>query len=347
MHDFALLDDPSFDAHRARGAHPERPERLDAARAGAERALAGAAVLRLETPEARRDELASIHGAAYLDALEAVLAEGWAQLDEDTYCSPGSREAALRAAGGAARLARALMGGEARRGMALLRPPGHHAEADRAMGFCLLNNVAIAAEAALAAGARRVAIVDWDVHHGNGTQHSFEERADVLFVSLHQWPLYPGTGRASEVGRGAGAGRTLNVALPAGAGDEAYGEAFRRVVRPALHAHAPDLILVSAGFDAHARDPLASMELSSAMYGAMASTIVSVAEALGHGRVGFLLEGGYDLVALEESVAATIAAALGTTRELPEDRPPARALGAIEATVAAASAAWPEPFRRE
>ncbi len=342
--DFARVDDPSFDQHRARGAHPERPERLDAARAGAARALEGATVVDLGAPEAERESLARIHDAAYLDALDRALASGWGQLDEDTFCSPGSREASLRAAGGAARLARALMAGEARRGVALLRPPGHHAEADRAMGFCLLNNVAVAAEAAIAAGAARVAIVDWDVHHGNGTQHVFEDRADVLFVSLHQWPLYPGTGRAGEIGRGPGAGRTMNLALPAGAGDEVYGEAFRRVVIPALRAHAPDLILVSAGFDAHARDPLASMELSSAAYGAMSSAIVSVAEALGHGRVGFVLEGGYDLAALEASVAATIEGALAPTIELPAGAIRAPAREAIEATIAAASRAWPAPF---
>ncbi|MCA9609748.1 MAG: histone deacetylase, partial [Myxococcales bacterium] len=246
-----MVDDPRFATHRSRGPHPERPERLDAARSGAAHALDGATVIALEAPEADRDALAAIHTIDYLDELERILAEGWGQLDEDTFCSPGSRDAALCAAGGAAALARALMAGEAKRGLALLRPPGHHAEADRAMGFCLLNNVALAAEAARAAGAARVAIVDWDVHHGNGTQHVFEDRDDVLFISLHQWPLYPGTGRATEIGRGAGAGRTLNLALPAGADDAVYGEAFRRVVLPALRAHAPDLVLVSAGFDAH------------------------------------------------------------------------------------------------
>ncbi|MBX3271594.1 MAG: histone deacetylase [Sandaracinaceae bacterium] len=343
---FALLDDPSFDDHRARGPHPERPERLEAARAGARAALEGASVLALAAREASRRALRAVHDEGYLDALEAALAEGWGQLDEDTFCSPGSRLAALRAAGGAAQLAEALVAGEARRGLALVRPPGHHAEADRAMGFCLLNNVAVAAEAARAAGAERVAIVDWDVHHGNGTQHVFEARDDVLFISLHQWPLYPGTGRASEVGRGPGEGRTVNLALPSGSGDEVYAEAFRRVVLPALRAHAPDLVLVSAGFDAHARDPLASMHLSSAAYAAMASAIVEVADELGHGRVGFFLEGGYDLYALEESVAATVRAARGAHTELPAEGARGPAREAIDATLACVRAAWPAAFTR-
>ncbi|MCB9591273.1 MAG: histone deacetylase [Sandaracinaceae bacterium] len=341
---FALVDDRCFDVHRARGDHPERPERLDAARDGLRRAVGDAPVLALEAAEVAPADLAAIHASAYLADLEDALADGWGHLDADTFFAPGSREAAFRAAGGAARLARALMAGEARRGFALLRPPGHHAEADRAMGFCLLNNVAVAAQAALDAGAARVAIVDWDVHHGNGTQHVFEDREDVLFVSLHQWPLYPGTGAAREIGRGAGAGRTLNLALPAGSSDEGYADAFRRVVLPSLRAHAPDLILVSAGFDAHQRDPLASMELSSAAYGAMASALLGVADELGHGRVGFVLEGGYDLRALEESVAATVAAALGRSSDLPEDAAPAASRAAVDATLAAARVAWPEGF---
>lgn len=342
----ALIDDERFDAHVARSPHPECPERLAAARSGLRAALEDDAIVRLEAPPADRATLARVHGAAYLDSLERALARGWGHLDADTFHCPGSREAVVRAAGGAARLAIALMRDEASRGLALIRPPGHHAEANRAMGFCMINNVAVAAGAALAAGAERVAIVDWDVHHGNGTQHIFEEQGDVLFISLHQWPFYPGSGSAGEVGRGAGAGRTVNVALPAGSGDAVYGEAFRRVVLPVLRAHAPDLILVSAGYDAHASDPLASMELTSRAYGAMASALTAEADALGHGRVGFVLEGGYDLAALEASIAATVRAATGTAMDLPEGsiRGPER--DAIDETRRAVSAAWPEAFGR-
>jgi len=331
----AMVDDPRFAEHRARGPHPEQPARLSAARAGAKAALDDDATLMIEAPHATRDLLERVHTASYLGELDRSLEVGWGNLDADTFCSPGTREAALRAAGGAAALASALMDGRARRGVALLRPPGHHAEADRAMGFCLLNNVAVAAEAAIAAGAERVAIVDWDVHHGNGTQHAFEDRADVLFVSLHQFPFYPGTGPATDIGKGAGTGHTLNIAFPGACGDAAYGEAFRRAVLPALRSHRPDIVLVSAGYDAHAQDPLASMELSTEAYGAMTTAIVDVAEALGHGRVGFLLEGGYDLQALEASVHATLRAAQGERVALPEGRPRAAAADAIEAAVRA------------
>jgi len=337
MEPLLVVDDARFERHHAHGVHPERPERLEAARAGLNGAIPKAAQRAIATREATPQELASVHQGDYVDSLERELAHGFGQLDADTYYSPASREAAWHAAGGAAELVRAIAAGEARRGFALLRPPGHHAEPDRAMGFCLLNNVAVAARAAQAMGLRRIAIVDWDVHHGNGTQHAFEEDPNVLFVSLHQWPLYPGTGAASEIGRGAGAGATLNLALPPGSGDEVYGEAFRRAVLPAIDAHRPELVLVSAGFDAHARDPLAQMELSSEAYGAMASALVERAEALGHGRVAFVLEGGYDLRALEASVAATARAASGERVELPEGRIADDARAAIDATLAALS----------
>ncbi|HEY8431522.1 MAG TPA: histone deacetylase [Sandaracinaceae bacterium] len=331
----AVVDDRRFDGHRPRGAHPERPERLEAARAGLARAAPADRVVSIAARPARAGELEAIHRGEYVAELERILAGGFGYVDPDTYCSPETREAAWHAAGGAVALAEALVAGRARRGFALLRPPGHHAEADRAMGFCLLNNVAIAARAAQRAGAAKVAIVDWDVHHGNGTQHAFEDDPNVLFVSLHQWPLYPGTGGPHEVGTGAGRGRTCNLALPPGGGDEVYAEAFRRVVLPLLRWHEPDLILVSAGYDAHRRDPLASMNLSDAAYGAMASALVETAEALGHGRVGFLLEGGYDLHALEASVAETARAALGARTPLPEGRVPAQWKTAIEVTRAA------------
>ncbi len=337
MAGLAVVDDARFDAHHAAGPHPERPERLAAARDGLRRAATDAETLAIEAPHASAALLARVHDASYLDSLDRALGAGGAgHLDADTFFSGGSHEAVLRAAGGSVALTEALLDGRARRGLALLRPPGHHAEADRAMGFCMINNVAVAAEAALDAGASRVAIVDWDVHHGNGTQHVFEGRSDVLFVSLHQYPLYPGTGAPEEVGHGAGRGATLNLALPPGSGDAVYGEAFRRVVIPALEAHRPDVLLVSAGFDAHARDPLAAMELHEDTYGAMATALIDVADALGHGRVGFFLEGGYDLVGLEASVHATARAALGHRQDLPEGPIGAEAEQRIARVLAAA-----------
>ncbi|MGE0785871.1 MAG: histone deacetylase [Sandaracinaceae bacterium] len=316
---FAIVDDERFDAHVADGAHPERPERLHAARAGLLAAIPEADRLVIDAEPVEAAELDGVHDATYVARLsEALAARARGHLDADTFFSEGTKEAAWRAAGGATRMARALMRGDARTGFALLRPPGHHAEPDRAMGFCLLNNVALAAQAALAAGAERVAIVDWDVHHGNGTQHAFEARSDVLFISLHQYPLYPGTGAPEETGRGAGAGSTVNAALPPGSDDAVYGEAFRRLVLPAIARHRPDVILVSAGYDAHAADPLASMELQADTYRAMASALMAAADDLGHGRVGFVLEGGYDLLALEASVRATAEAVRGARLALPE-----------------------------
>jgi len=335
MGDSSLLvvDDRRFDAHRARGYHPERAERLDAARSGLGAAVPAGLRVDLEARPASPSELARVHSPAYLERLERALATGWGHLDADTFFSPETRDATWLAAGGAAELARALVQDRARRGVALLRPPGHHAEPDDAMGFCLLNNVAIAAAAALDAGARRVAIVDWDVHHGNGTQAAFWTDPRVLFVSLHQWPFYPGTGSAEDIGENEGKGSTANVALPAGSGPEAYGMAFDRVVVPLLDRFGADIVLVSAGFDAHARDPLASMELDSQTYGAMATALVRHAERAGHGRVGLVLEGGYDLEALEGSVRAATEALLGTATELPEDAPREREVAAIERTL--------------
>ncbi len=337
----AVVDDASFDAHRPRGHHPERPERLSAARAGLDAAIPESRRLPIEATPAAESELAAAHTRDYLRSLEDALARGSGHLDADTYFSPGTRDAAVRAAGAAARMARALVRREARAGMALLRPPGHHATPDRSMGFCLLNNVAVAARAARAAGARRVAIVDWDVHHGNGTQAAFEQDADVLFASVHQWPFYPGTGSPRDVGRGEGLGTTANVALPAGSGPEAYAEAFRRVVLPLLDAFGPDIVLVSAGFDAHARDPLAGQELDAATYAAMATALVRRARRSRTAGVGFLLEGGYDLVALEECVRAVARAIEGDEVELPEDRPPGRIREAVDVTVEALAQHWP------
>jgi acetoin utilization deacetylase AcuC-like enzyme len=337
----AIVDDERFDAHHERsGHHPECPERLIAARSGLHAALPESARQIIPAQLATDEELGRVHHGAYLSALRRRLPEGFGQLDADTYFAPGTQQAAWLAAGAAAELARVLMRGETRRGVALLRPPGHHAVPESAMGFCLLNNIAVAAASALAAGAQRVAIVDWDVHHGNGTQDIFEHDPRVLFISMHQYPFYPGTGAPTEIGSGAGRGHTANLALPAGQGPETYGEAFRRVVLPLLERFAADLVLVSAGFDAHRRDPLAQMQLDDASYLAMATALLDHVERLGHGRIAFLLEGGYDLLALEQSVAAVARALTGARLELPQGSVPNAGRDAIEATRRALAPLW-------
>jgi len=333
-----VADDPSFDAHRAPRRHPECPERLEAARSGLARA--GVQIEPLAPRRAEPHELGWVHEQGHLQAVGRALEHASASgahgaLDADTFVGPGTREACLRAAGASVEIGERLARGEARRAFALLRPPGHHAEPSRAMGFCLFNNVALAAASALRTGARRVAIVDWDVHHGNGTQQAFESDPRVLFVSLHQWPLYPGTGAPGEIGLGAAAGTNANLALPPGSGPEEYGDAFRRAVLPLVLGFAPDLVLVSAGYDAHEADPLASMQLDAASYGGMASALVQAAEELGHGRVGFFLEGGYDLRALESSVTETALAAMGAPRPLPDGPAAPGARASVDATLRA------------
>jgi acetoin utilization deacetylase AcuC-like enzyme len=296
-----LVDDALFEAHASRSNHPERPARLDAARVGVSRA--GVRVRPLAARDATRAELESVHLPGYLDSLERLRGEH-AMLDPDTYVSPSSIAAVVRAAGGVAELSAALARRESTRGLALVRPPGHHAEPDRAMGFCLLNNVAVGARAALAAGARKVAVVDFDVHHGNGTQAIFWRDPDVLFVSLHQWPFYPWTGTLQERGEGDGLGFTVNVPLGAGADDTVYAEAIRRIVRPAIRDFRPDLLLLSAGYDAFVNDPLASMMVTDAGFGGIVGALTEEAESLG-APVGLVMEGGYDLRGLEACLCAS------------------------------------------
>ena len=259
--------------------------------------------VRLPRP-ATVEELARIHSADYLDMLNKMAGRA-AMLDPDTFTSPESHEIALLAAGAAVDAAReAYDAGIAT--FALVRPPGHHAEADRAMGFCLFNNVGIAAATLRADGVERVAIVDIDVHHGNGTQHSFYEDPSVLYVSSHQFPYYPGTGAAEEIGVGAGRGATLNVPLAAGATDDIYLRAYESKVIPAIDLFKPDVLLVSAGYDAHARDPLAGMRLTVSGYARLAGLLKDAADRHCHGRTAWVTEGGYHLDALGDCLDATI-----------------------------------------
>ncbi len=336
--DLVVFDHPSLEGHRSVAAHPERPERVLAARRAIDR-LPRSRVDRREAPRVAIAEAALAHTAEHVARI-ASLSDDTSSLDADTFVGPGSREAALRAAGGAAALGSALASG-ARRGFALARPPGHHAEPDRAMGFCLLNNVAIAARAAQTAGARRIAIVDWDAHHGNGTQDVFETDGEVLFVSLHQWPLYPGTGAPGEIGRGAGLGKTVNLAMPPGSGRADYDLAFHRVVLPVLEEHAPEVILVSAGYDAHIRDPLAELRLDEGAYVGLTRELAALASRRDV-PLGFVLEGGYDLDALEQSVFATLAAAMGDASATARDGRGASAATerAVAQTMAAHERHW-------
>jgi acetoin utilization deacetylase AcuC-like enzyme len=292
--------------------HPERPARLQAA----ERGLAGAGVELLAVPgrEARADELERVHTPAYLEALEHFVAAGGGELDADTSTSAGSWGSARRAAGAALGAVESLRAGVGAAAFVVCRPPGHHATAARAMGFCLLNNVAVAASALADAG-ERVLVLDWDVHHGNGTQDIFWDDPRVLYASFHQWPAYPGTGRASETGGTGAPGLTVNVPLPAGATGDVALRALDEIVAPASDAFAPTWVLVSAGFDAHRDDPLAGLSWSAGDYSAL--TLRALALAPSPGRLVAVLEGGYDLGALERSVQAT-AAALGGAPVLPE-----------------------------
>lgn len=329
-----LVDSPRFSEHMSVGHHPERPERLTAARD----AITGSGVVfRSVTPRsATDDELGRVHQPAFIASL-GKLRGRTGYLDPDTYVGPESVDVARLAAGSAASMVDALIDGPISKGVALLRPPGHHARPSRAMGFCLLNNVAVAAAHANARGLERVAVVDWDVHHGNGTQEMFWRDPRVLYVSLHQFPFYPGTGDVGETGEGEGAGYSVNVPLAAGGGDAVYRTAFERVVLPVVEAYAPELILVSAGFDASARDPLAQMQLSANAFGWMARALTGVANATANGRIALVLEGGYDLVALEAGLRRAIE---GLVLDQAIDLPRAPDDESVDRAARAAQRAW-------
>ena len=274
---FAVIEDARYREHRGPPGHPERPDRL----AAVERAIDAVrpALATLPARAADDAELLRVHERALLEHVTATVANAPAQLDPDTFVSPLSLTAARLAAGAAIDLAAAVARGNVRSGLAAVRPPGHHAESDRAMGFCLFNNVAIAARALQAEhGVGKLLILDWDVHHGNGTQRSFEADPSVLYFSLHQFPYYPGTGSFGEIGFGRGEGTTVNVPLPAGAGDTEYVGLMQRVFAPVARGFRPELILVSAGFDAHRDDPLAAMNVSGAGFGAMSAIVRALAE---------------------------------------------------------------------
>lgn len=327
------------------GAHPERRERIVAIERHLEQ-TGWSGFERRDAPRVEREVLETCHDAGYVAALERLCAVGGGQIDEDTVVSSGSFEAAMRAAGGAVAVVDVLLSGEAVAAFSAGRPPGHHALRARAGGFCLFNNIAVAARYAIdELGLERVLVFDWDVHHGNGTSDIFAESKQVLFVSIHQWPLYPGTGAASEIGSHAGRGFTLNLPVPAGTGDAVYLSLVADVVVPLTRAFAPELVLISAGFDAHRDDPLASCHVTEAGFAGMAAQISAVCDELGV-PLGCVLEGGYDLGALARSVAVTMAAITGThlagvVEEVALREQPAQPVALAQEALAQLSGFWP------
>ena len=299
---------PDMARHRPPAGHPERPERLAAVMA----ALADARLdgdTRNAVP-ATRDDLLRVHPGAYVDAIlraEPSTETEAVALDPDTHLSPGSVRAALLAAGAAVQAVEAVARGEAARAFCAVRPPGHHAEPEVAMGFCLFSTVAVAARAGQAAGLARVAVVDFDVHHGNGTQAVVEDDPTLFLASIHQWPLYPGTGAEGETG----VGNVVNATVEPGASAQSWRARFEHRLMPELDAFAPDLVLISAGFDAHARDPLANQTLEAADFAWATRAIMEVARSRCQGRVVSSLEGGYDLRGLAESAVAHVRALQG------------------------------------
>ena len=315
----AVVIDQEYLKHWPGDGHPERPERikvlLDLA------AELDRSRFHLLAPKpAKRAHLEAIHTKDYVRKIEATAAHNGYALDGDTITNRDSFNVSVLAVGGLLNLIDTIAAGEVENGFALVRPPGHHALRSRAMGFCLFNTMAIAAEYVKGThGAKKVLIVDWDVHHGNGTQDAFYNDPSVLFISTHQYPFYPGSGSINEVGSGAGEGFTLNIPLPAGSADAEYLHVFNEIIVPAGQRFQPDWILVSAGFDPHRRDPLAGMAVSETGFAAMARELLKVAEKSG-ARIAFLLEGGYDLAALKNSVAAVLDVL--QKREMPPDGGP-------------------------
>jgi acetoin utilization deacetylase AcuC-like enzyme len=305
-----LFADELMQRHDPGPMHPECPERLQAVLDAFEHATD----VEWRTPSAAsREQVLRVHRAEHVDLIDSLRGRS-GHLDADTVLSSDSVAAAYLASGAAVDAVTAVVGGQDKHAFALVRPPGHHAEAQTAMGFCLFNNVAVAAEHARAElGVERVLIIDWDVHHGNGTQHSFFDRDDVLFVSVHQYPFYPGTGDIDETGKGAGEGFTINVPFAAGRGNGDYLAAFRDIIAPAADAFQPDLVLISAGFDAHRADPLGGMETTEDGYAAMTAVVKDIADRHADGRIVLTLEGGYDLRALGRSARACVDVLTGAT----------------------------------
>jgi len=318
-----IVIDTRYQDHYTGRNHPERPGRIGALlslvenyqRPGTKRFDP-----RLATPE----EIALIHDPAHIGRVAATAEKDYFAFDADTPVSNQSYATALLATGGLLTVLEAIMTREVDNGFALVRPPGHHAERNRAMGFCLFNSAAIGAQFLREQfGLKRILVMDWDLHHGNGTQHSFYDDPGVLYVSTHQYPYYPGTGAAEEVGRGQGEGQTVNLPIPAGWGDTEYQELFQGVIEPVCRQFNPEFVLISAGFDAHTRDPLGGLEVTEEGFGIMARILLRVARDHAQGRCAAILEGGYDLDGLQKSVVHVLDEMGGETltQALPQIEP--------------------------
>jgi acetoin utilization deacetylase AcuC-like enzyme len=339
---YGLVLDPVFLEHQVPPEHPERPDRL---RAISQRLSAHSAFNRLvqvAPAPAAEEAVLRVHTQDHVANIRGTRYQPLHPLDWDTYSGGASPDVALLAAGSVIRMIELLFRGDLDSGFAAVRPPGHHAEPGKAMGFCLFNNVAVGAQWALDQGlVRRLAIVDFDVHHGNGTQAAFYHRDDVLYVSMHQHPLYPGTGYYTEVGVGKGKGMTVNFPIPAGQTNGFYSSLLLRMVLPILSSYEPELILVSAGFDAHRDDPLAGMLLDERGYARMAADLNRAAAKLCGGRILYVLEGGYNLKALAASVETTVAAGLDPPEAGPGLEPSPNSGPYMEQLRPALSSYWP------
>jgi len=303
--------DPVYLKHET-GYHPENAQRLEAIMAHLEETRLIAKLTPIKPRPATVEELTYVHQASYISSIQDAAVRGGGWLDADTVMSPDSYDAALYAAGGAIEATNAVISGRVNSAFALVRPPGHHATALAAMGFCLFNNIAIAARHALEKHKlEKVAIIDFDVHHGNGTQEAFYSNPQVLYISTHQYPHYPGTGTIGETGSGAAKGSTVNIPLPSGSGDDEYRQVFKQIIVPVTRRFRPELILVSAGYDLHWKDRLAMMEVSTTGFAEMVQTIKELANELCGGKIVVTLEGGYNLKALATSVKATFDVLLG------------------------------------
>ncbi|MBI4517417.1 MAG: histone deacetylase [Deltaproteobacteria bacterium] len=338
MGETGVVIDPRYLDHDTGRGHPERRERV-------------AVLLELVQEQAARvqpiaaraatgEELALVHDGAYVEEVALTQHLPRYAFDADTPASPQSYATACLAAGGFLALLEAIMAGQVDNGFALVRPPGHHAERTRAMGFCLFNNVAVGAEYLRRVhGLSRLLIVDWDLHHGNGTQHMFERDPGVLYISTHQYPYYPGSGAMEEVGRGEGEGFTVNLPFPAGFGDAEFAEAFTAVVEPIAEQFAPEFVLISAGFDAHVRDPLGGLEATEAGFERMARSLLAIAQRHAGGRCAAILEGGYDLTAIRHCAAAVLAELRGPGGEV-RPAPASRASALLEQVRAVQRRYW-------
>jgi acetoin utilization deacetylase AcuC-like enzyme len=308
MNRTGIVKDRRYMEHVMDPGHPESPERLREIYQGIEEEeMKGRVLGKVKPRPATREELERVHSPAYIDLIASTAGKPSVRLDGDTSTCAKSYEIALLAAGGLLELIKVVMQGKLNNGFALVRPPGHHAERNRAMGFCLFNNIAIGAHYAIKNfSLQRILIVDWDVHHGNGTQNSFYEDPRVLYFSTHRYGFYPGTGAPTEVGRGQGEGYTINVPLSPGVGDAAYGIIFENVLKPIALEYQPQLILVSAGFDTHYKDPLGGMDVTERGYARMTQILMEIAEATTQGKLALTLEGGYNVISQRWSVKAVL-----------------------------------------